>query len=50
MGLSGFFTNDNIKHNNIEFKTDKGSIFMNDVRNFGTFNIFKTKNLVRYPL
>ena len=43
MGLSGFFTDDKIKHNHIEFETNNGSIngsiFMNDVRNFGTFEI-----------
>lgn len=50
MGLSGFFTTDNIKHNNIEFKTDKGSIYMNDVRNFGTFNIFKTNDQLNKKL
>ena len=41
MGLSGFFTEDDLKHNNIEFKTINGSIFMNDMRNFGTLSIFK---------
>ena len=41
MGLSGFFTTDIIKHNHIQFISDKGSIFMNDVRNFGTFDIYK---------
>ena len=41
MGLSGFFTEDDLKHNNIQFKTINGSIFMNDVRNFGTLSIFK---------
>lgn len=39
MGLSGYFTTDKIKHNHIEFETNKDSIFMNDMRNFGTFEI-----------
>ena len=39
MGLSGFFTTDPLKHNHIEFVTNKESIFMNDMRNFGTFEI-----------
>jgi DNA-formamidopyrimidine glycosylase len=39
MGLSGFFTTDPLKHNHIEFVTNKGSIFMNDMRNFGTFEV-----------
>lgn len=50
MGLTGFFTTDNIKHNHIQFITNKGSIFMNDMRNFGTFDIYKNMDKLNKKL
>ncbi len=50
MGLTGFFTTDNIKHNHIQFVSEKGSIYMNDMRNFGTFDIYKNMDKLNKKL
>lgn len=53
-GMTGTWTHDGLlrethydafdcKHNRIEIKTPKGSIFYNDYRNFGTFQIIPSK-------
>ena len=36
LGMSGGWRNDRVKHSHVEFRTDKGSVFFTDVRNFGT--------------
>lgn len=38
LGLSGYFTTIKDSHSHIEFITDKGIFYFNDVRNFGTIN------------
>lgn len=37
LGMSGFWTNKIIKHNNVSFLIDNKLIYFNDYRNFGTF-------------
>jgi formamidopyrimidine-DNA glycosylase len=40
LGMSGFWTNQNLKHNHITLEfSDKTKIYFNDVRRFGNFNI-----------
>ena len=36
LGMSGGWRNDKVKHSHVEFRTDHGSVFFTDVRNFGT--------------
>lgn len=36
LGMSGYWSTKKVKHSNIEFITDKGSIYFVDQRNFGT--------------
>jgi DNA-formamidopyrimidine glycosylase len=44
LGLSGYWTTkSDIKHNNVEFKFGKMSVFFNDMRNFGTLKFVDKK-------
>ena len=49
LGMSGWWINDNIKHNNLEFKIGNSKLYFNDVRNFGTF-IFCTRDQLEKKL
>lgn len=45
LGMSGTWTTEQIKHNNLSFIFDKKIIHFNDVRNFGTFMYQTQKDL-----
>ena len=36
LGMSGFWTTEKLKHSNLMFETEKGPLYFNDQRNFGT--------------
>lgn len=45
LGMSGWWYQEDYKHNNLEFKISKSKYYFNDVRNFGTFKICTKENL-----
>lgn len=45
LGMSGWWTFDNEKHNNVSFKLKNDTIHFNDVRNFGTIIICDRESL-----
>jgi len=45
LGMSGWFQYNKDKHNNLEFKLEKDSIYFNDYRNFGTLIFCYQENL-----
>lgn len=49
LGMTGWWTTDVQKHNNLEFKIGNNKLYFNDVRNFGTF-IFCTNEQLKKKL
>lgn len=50
LGMSGFWTTNKSKHSNVEFVTQKGTIYFTDQRNFGTLKFIFTKNELQLKL
>jgi formamidopyrimidine-DNA glycosylase len=47
LGMSGGWRYDHTKHGHVEFKTDKGSVYFTDARNFGTMKFIDNENETR---
>lgn len=51
LGMTGRWTTEkNLKHNRFEIKTNKGSIYYNDIRNFGTLKFVFSKEEMKKKL
>jgi len=51
LGMSGFWTtDDDFDHNDIVFETEKGNLYFNDVRHFGTITFVKDEDKLNKKL
>jgi DNA-formamidopyrimidine glycosylase len=51
LGMSGFWTtNENLDHNDIKIETEKGNLYFNDLRHFGTIKFVKDEEKLKEKL